>query len=320
MTRRRLRGFTLVELLVVIGIIALLVSILLPSLNQARQAANLIDCQSRLHEMGQALMIYTSESKGLLPWAVVQNNAAWTDHSLPNPRMQEDYWWWMFTLGQEMSRNSIVGQDGFVHNLSAVFHDKDTIDPYGQPPNWISHYTCNPRIFYQANDFDYAPQFFSNGGMALLSPQNRSQRRITSVKDISDVFVIWDGPQYAGASFNSYPIAPNMDADAWFSTSGYCLGAPFPSFKWDRAIPPGSGGSAGITNGKALQKTLNIDLKADFSLLPDGDSTDLRFRHKMNTTLAALCLDGHTTTRVVGSVMVKDIYSNYPYGLTGDSQ
>jgi len=67
-------GFSLIELLVVIGIIAVLLGIILPALANARRRAQTVQCQSNLRQIGQALVIYANHWKGwVFPPALASN-------------------------------------------------------------------------------------------------------------------------------------------------------------------------------------------------------------------------------------------------------
>src|SRR4030095_1486987 len=168
-----------------------LISVLLPALNRARQSANVIDCQARLRQMGQALQIYTTSNRGLLPWGLVDRSdlATWTNpgtRASQTPSNKEMHWWWFFTLSELMNRNLLDANSssptfGLVTNLSPIFRDKDTIQ--GMDARYVNHYTSNRRVLDEVGASPGGdPQFG-------IAQKDMTQRKVTSVKQSSNIFV-----------------------------------------------------------------------------------------------------------------------------------
>src|SRR2546423_6684702 len=90
------RGFTLVELLVVIGIIAVLVGVLLPALSKARKQGYKTLCESNQRQLVQAILIYAQNFKGALPDNTTGGNANGNNRvfseSLGNTRYALEGW------------------------------------------------------------------------------------------------------------------------------------------------------------------------------------------------------------------------------------
>jgi prepilin-type N-terminal cleavage/methylation domain-containing protein len=78
------RAFTLPEMLVVLGIIAILIAILLPVLHKARELANQATCMSHLRQIGQATLLYVADNDGIFPGNGNGISSGVSDYN-PNP-------------------------------------------------------------------------------------------------------------------------------------------------------------------------------------------------------------------------------------------
>jgi len=137
--KKKLKAFTLVELLVVIGIIALLIGILLPTLGKAREASKRAACLSGIRELGNALRLYATQYKDQIPIGYMDQHQFSVFVNLNN------------TNGTKVSLLGLLAMSKLTQNPRAFYCPSNT-DPqfmYNTPENpWpaFDKYPNDPRF------------------------------------------------------------------------------------------------------------------------------------------------------------------------------
>jgi prepilin-type N-terminal cleavage/methylation domain-containing protein/prepilin-type processing-associated H-X9-DG protein len=200
---RARRAFTLVELLVVIGIIAVLIGILMPSLSKARRQANMVKCMSQTRQIATAVVFYTNDNKFWMPspgWLANDQN--------------------MFPAGQRMS-NWLYNED----LRNGTFAEKDLKN------GLLFQYLNVTRIFrcpddsgpWQPGSSQNMTSFLMNGAVcgygAVLTT------KITQFKP--DAIIFWEVTPFDSGNGNdgsSYPSERQADRHVRGSNVGFMDG------------------------------------------------------------------------------------------------
>ncbi len=191
--------FTLIELLVVVAIIAILASMLLPALSQAREKARATGCQNNLKQQGLALSMYAEENDAWLPYCyggspMPGNNLDWTWFNMLRPY-----------LGQE--ENPVVGTGAWSNywakNVIAIGDNK-----YGLRMDNLLN--CPTRTMPESGDayhsWDvgdgnlYFPAYIVNGWDPIYNPQRAFPSMNTRAKFPDQLVLSFDG-----RGFGRYP-------------------------------------------------------------------------------------------------------------------
>lgn len=274
------RGFTLVELLVVIGIIALLISILLPTLGRVQKQARTVKCLSNLRQIGQSLVTYANQHAGVLPYGFWDGIGAGPD-GVTGASGSNSSDWATLLIGTTLTKNGVTYGEAYVTNAGLtqqIFACPEAV-PWDTVSGRVLHYGSHPRLIPNLDEREPSSPL-PVAQRPLMKPFKMSQ-----IRRSSDMAVIWDALQMLTTANegNSFAISNGIDQDGFYR-GGSSEGRTFNFLLRNDTI--------------AMDNAIWTPNKDYVSgpILGAYQIANLRWRHGNNDVINVVFADGHAET------------------------
>ncbi|CAN5636582.1 hypothetical protein BH09PLA1_BH09PLA1_17690 [soil metagenome] len=216
-------AFTLVELLVVIGIIAVLVSVLLPALGKAKQRALTISCQSNLRQIYIAARSYAAENKDSLPFGMIFNKQVTTGNTAGRPADagSSGYITWFGSLDRYMTKGAV---DAVPLNGNSLYYDGSTkriFSPAFRCPSVEANFNQKVHYYNHGVAMPHMPMEL-NKSLPVAS-RVRAPARFSQLYPDNALF--WDTPLWIDAGADA-PSLFWVGGGSGQTVAGYTLACP----------------------------------------------------------------------------------------------
>ncbi len=336
--RKRCKGFTLIELMVVIAIIALLVAMLLPSLQAARQHAKAVACSSNMHNIGVAMANYLFSSKAAYPASYLYPDDEEGNYSVTNQNEGKPFgylhWSYFMYDGGQVSDKAFqcpVIENGGAPRTNPGLDKADweggQVDDTGQPNATERKDKQAPRMAYAAN--------------AALMPRNKFTPALSGGKRVN-VFVKESSVKYPGATIlvaeflNNWQAIGKQEGGGIISKSHrpinpfYHVGSGFDEYTGDTQTgfiygTPGDQDFYGLQPTAEVKNATNIlDKSSGRSQLnavgrhhPNANSI---YAKKYGGTANFLFADGHAEAATALDTVSKRWWGTHYSSITGENK